>query len=77
MRFDRAPRHQAVIVETPCGVIYELDVWLSSEEIAVVTQGALMPSVRRVYEPWVRLTVDAADVVTRAGIEVVDQDDGA
>ncbi len=75
---DRRPRHPAVIVETPIGVIYELDVWLSAEEVAVVTQGALLPMASRVYEPWVRITVDAAEVTTRAGIEIVeDQDDGA
>lgn len=76
MRFDREPRHPAVIVETPTGVIYELDVWLTDAELAWITAGACMPSSRRVYEPWLRIAVDASGAVTRAGIEVVDQDDG-
>lgn len=77
MRFDRPARHPAVIVETPVGVIYELDVWLTPVEIAVLTAGACMPSSRRVYEPWLRIAVDAADLTTRAGIEIVEQDDRA
>ncbi len=76
MRYDRQPHHPAVIVQTPAGTIYELDVRLSHEEIAVLTGGRLMPSTHRIYEPWLRIT-DGADVETSAGIEIVDNDDGA
>lgn len=77
MRFDRAPRHPAVIVETPTGVVFELDVWPSAEEIAIVSGGAMLPSEQRVYEPWLRITDSVDETVTRAGIDVVDEDDGA
>lgn len=77
MHYDRRPRHPVVIVDTPCGVVYEFDVWLSGEEIAIVTGGSCMPSARRVYEPWMRVECSVDQSVTRAGIEIVDQDDGA
>lgn len=77
MRHDRPAKHQAVIVRTPVGVIYELDVWLSAEEVAVITSGVCMPSPQHLYEPWLRIMVEADEVITRAGIEVMEQDDGA
>lgn len=76
MLHDRPARHPAVIVETPVGVIYELDVWLSAEEVAVVTNGLCLPSSARIYEPW-RVTCGWQEETTAAGIDVVDQDDGA
>ncbi len=76
MRHDRPAKHQAVIVETPVGVVYELDVWLTLEEIAVLTRGQLMPNARTVFEPWLRITCGSDDS-TAAGIEVITQDDGA
>lgn len=75
MRFDRLPRHPAVIVETPVGVIYELDVWLTAAEIAGITGGICGPSSSRIYEPWLRITCGVEDTL-RAGVDVVDQDEG-
>lgn len=78
MRHDRPARHPAVIVPVPEGVIYELDIWLSAEEVAVLSHGLCMPSPRRVYEPWLRITCGLmGEAQTSAGIEVIEQDDGA
>lgn len=76
MRYDRPARHPAIVVETPIGIVYELDVWLSAEEVAVITAGQLMPSSRRIYEPWLRITCGVDDTVEYR-IEIVEQDDGA
>jgi len=76
MRFDRPARRPCIICETPVGIIYELDVWLSWEEIAVLTNGRLMPVADRIYEPWLRVT-HGAETETAAGIEIISQDDGA
>lgn len=78
MRHDRPARHPAVVVPSPCGVIYELDVWLSAEELAIMTHGLCMPSSSRLYEPWLRITCGLlGEAQTAAGVEVIDQDDGA
>lgn len=76
MRHDRPAKHPCVTVETPMGMVYEMDVWLSSPEVAAVSYGVLMPSQRRIYEPWLRVSV-GADVEAAAGIEIVENDDGA
>lgn len=76
-QYDRLARYPPQIVDTPMGVVYELDVWLSAAEIAAVSAGAHWPSPRTVYEPWLRITDSADATVTRAGIDVVDEDDGA
>lgn len=76
-RFDWMPKYPPHIVQTPTGDIYELDVWLSAEEIAIVSGGAMLPSEQRIYEPWLRITDSVDETVTRAGIDVVTEDDGA
>lgn len=65
-----------MVVQTPCGVIYELDVWLSADEIAGLTHGLCMPSSRRIYEPWLRITCADGEDQTAAGVEVIEPDDG-
>lgn len=76
MRYDRPPRHPAVWTDTPEGRIYELEVWLSAEEIAVLTGGQLMPQTRCSYEPFMRV-LEGREFVTWAGIDIVSDDDGA
>lgn len=87
MRHDRRPKQQAITIDTPVGLMCEMHVWLSDAEIVALTNGQLRPSALMLFEPWIRLslrtTVDA-DGLTRmvpeaidAGIEIVDQDDGA
>lgn len=77
MRHDRPPKHPAVKVETPVGVIYELDVWLSADEIAAFTGWMLTPSTpARTFEPLLRITC-GMDWQTEARIDIVDKDDGA
>ena len=76
MRHDRPARVPAIKVSAPEGDIYELDIWLTAEEIAVVTHGRMLPDGRKVFEPWLRITL-GVDWDTDAGIEVIDKDDGA
>lgn len=74
MRHDRPAKQVCNPVDTPCGRVYDMDVWLTHEEIAILTQGQLMPNARLMFEPWLRITCGADDV-TAAGIEVVNQDE--
>lgn len=76
MRHDRRPKRPCVVAETPTGTVYEMDVWLTLEEIALLTQGRLMPAATRYYEPWLRITC-GADHEASAGIDIKDDDDGA
>lgn len=87
MRHDRRPRHAPETVQTPLGIFCEMEVWLSDAEIAALTHGQLQPSARVLFEPWIRLRLrehfdreDRRHLVPEeldAGIEVMEQDDGA
>lgn len=74
MRHDRPAKRPCIIVETPMGLVYEMDVWLTLEEIALLTDGRLMPAADRVYEPWLRIAL-GSDEMTSAGIEIVTEDE--
>jgi hypothetical protein len=87
MRHDRRPKHQAITIDTPVGLFCEMDVWLTQAEIVALTAGQLRPSPRLLFEPWIRLSLSVAHEADGrqrlvpenidAGIDVVDQDDGA
>lgn len=76
MRHDRPARQICTPIDTPIGRVYDMDVWLTNEEIAILTHGQLMPRARMCFEPWLRITCGVDDV-TAAGIEIVSEDDGA
>lgn len=87
MRHDRPPKHQAITIDTPVGLFCEMDVWLTQAEIVALTAGQLRPSPRLLFEPWLRLSLSVTIEVDgrkryvpehiEAGIDVIDQDDGA